>query len=309
MFQSSPAFTGGRFRASGPSSCACAEGFQSSPAFTGGRFADMADGGYLQMSTFQSSPAFTGGRFRLLTGTTEALYLFQSSPAFTGGRFALTRRCPPPPRPFQSSPAFTGGRFLGLVFGVADDHRVSILARLYRRALRRVSAFPGSRRRVSILARLYRRALRCSRSTSSCSSAFQSSPAFTGGRFTRFRGPTVHPARRFNPRPPLQAGASRGRDLRRRRRRAVSILARLYRRALLFARVSTPPLGIVSILARLYRRALPRARRKSSMDSDVSILARLYRRALRRPGRAGRRPRCRFNPRPPLQAGASLRFQ
>ena len=157
---------------------------------------------------------------------------------------------------------------------------VSILARLYRRALLSASQDPPASVTVSILARLYRRALRNQVDLGQLALQFQSSPAFTGGRFgatgaTLRRGGTFQSspaftggrfdtlqagrdthqefqsspaftggrfadrldpvgrcAARFNPRPPLQAGASisvrAGRYLAIR----VSILARLYRRAL-----------------------------------------------------------------------------
>ena len=179
---------------------------------------------------------------------------------------------------------------------------VSILARLYRRALRRTGR-PGSvGRTVSILARLYRRALHAN---GWCDSGpgveFQSSPAFTGGRFGR--GCSVETASpcSFNPRPPLQAGASRSPQHRRRPAR-VSILARLYRRALqscgddcgLHDVFQSSPaftggrfgrgffnffLGSFNPRPPLQAGASPRgplARR----PSEVSILARLYRRAL-----------------------------
>ena len=155
---------------------------------------------------------------------------------------------------------------------------------------------------VSILARLYRRALLRVNDPARGEKEFQSSPAFTGGRFIEL-SEIGSPALRFNPRPPLQAGASQLSQSCLARYKpfqsspaftggrfravlytvepsVVSILARLYRRAL----HSIPPQSAfyarVSILARLYRRALPQPPYCTICRLCVSILARLYRRAL-----------------------------
>ena len=63
------------------------------------------------LDSFQSSPAFTGGRFSRLVFSHTLVLMFQSSPAFTGGRFDVT------------------------IVTVQKHTGVSILARLYRRAL------------------------------------------------------------------------------------------------------------------------------------------------------------------------------
>ena len=84
---------------------------------------------------------------------------------------------------------------------------------------------------------------------------FQSSPAFTGGRFDVLNCPVFQ-------------------------RIDVSILARLYRRALPLWRAKRFARPWVSILARLYRRALLLIRSHTFYYIPVSILARLYRRAL-----------------------------
>ena len=65
--------------------------FQSSPAYKGGRFASIEypDGMH---SAFQSSPAYKGGRFAENTSRVGGwLIEFQSSPAYKGGRFARIR--------------------------------------------------------------------------------------------------------------------------------------------------------------------------------------------------------------------------
>ena len=237
-----------------------------------------------------------------------------------------------------------------------DYYRVSILARLYRRALPLLSRPTQWANSVSILARLYRRALRCVGNHAGHPVLFQSSPAFTGGRFLFLyqrkpyasgfnprpplqAGASMRPLEKrlaklkfqsspaftggrfarspkragtapgFNPRPPLQAGASRVQAQATRSAASVSILARLYRRAL--------P-GTTGERVTLPMSFNPRPPLQAGASANVgvperlrcvSILARLYRRAL--PGitgqadaRAGR-----FNPRPPLQAGASQQYQ
>ena len=61
MFQSSPAYKGGRFLLH-PGSCTRPEEFQSSPAYKGGRFAEL-NAAFEVRQSFQSSPAYKGGRF------------------------------------------------------------------------------------------------------------------------------------------------------------------------------------------------------------------------------------------------------
>ena len=84
---------------------------------------------------FQSSPGFGAGRY-ILIGIPEALLgLFQSSPGFGAGRYAPNRR--------TWSPRL----------------RVSILARLWGRALLLIVPVNTGTKEVSILARLWGRAL------------------------------------------------------------------------------------------------------------------------------------------------------
>ena len=61
MFQSSPAYKGGRFSSSMYEMSFCTS-FQSSPAYKGGRFAEKRTPAP-DSSAFQSSPAYKGGRF------------------------------------------------------------------------------------------------------------------------------------------------------------------------------------------------------------------------------------------------------
>ncbi|KAF0219718.1 MAG: hypothetical protein FD174_1731 [Geobacteraceae bacterium] len=85
---------------------------------------------------------------------------------------------------------------------------VSILARLCRRALLLHFIPRESGIRVSILARLCRRALHRTTQPMLATPQFQSSPAFADGRYTG-KGTPGMSGRRFNPRPPLQTGATR----------------------------------------------------------------------------------------------------
>ena len=181
--------------------------------------------------TFQSSPAFTGGRFacpkgwRNETDVSILARLYRRAlPGSLAARGSLRRRFNPRP-PLQAGASVR-------VNPPPNSGVVSILARLYRRALRVGMALLDQFGRVSILARLYRRALQSlGPQGHSGTTRFQSSPAFTGGRFVRVDACARHFRRRFNPRPPLQAGAS-SRATGSQWHHEVSILARLYRRAL-----------------------------------------------------------------------------
>ena len=159
---------------------------------------------------------------------------------------------------------------------------VSILARLYRRALRPAAAEAAAGRRpVSILARLYRRALREEWAhIRSDRESFNPRPPLQAGASSGARPGTRVPGR-FNPRPPLQAGASV-------RDGQTANIDFLFQSSPAFTGGRFP--GVL---------------RREWVPASVSILARLYRRALRSVLSAARKTLGSFNPRPPLQAGAS----
>ena len=185
---------------------------------------------------------------------------------------------------FQSSPGFGAGRYFA---GGWIDHvaaAVSILARLWGRALHHRSGY---------------------RSAGPLS--FNPRPALGPGA-TQIAAPFGKVVTGFNPRPALGPGATDD-NQERERRNNVSILARLWGRALpyeagraIFDPVpfqSSPGFGAgryilplfpehtcyaVSILARLWGRALPPAGRMWIKSTAVSILARLWGRALHKKG-------------------------
>ena len=227
--------------------------------------------------TFQSSPGFGAGRYLVFSSSKAVSGLFQSSPGFGAGRYGMMDRVASYEKAFQSSPGFGAGRYLQLrnsrrvFFGFnprpalgpgATDLKpytgsqivVSILARLWGRALQAVSfpvpdgrlfqSSPGfGAGRYSLHAVLPVRR-----------QEFQSSPGFGAGRYGSIPTARADPAR-FNPRPALGPGATsvwalvtRGAE--------VSILARLWGRALLKRIIHNQSHYIVSILARLWGRAL-----------------------------------------------------
>ena len=61
--------------------------FQSSPAYKGGRFLETRGKPGQVVHLFQSSPAYKGGRFMRSATGSGAVRAFQSSPAYKGGRF------------------------------------------------------------------------------------------------------------------------------------------------------------------------------------------------------------------------------
>ncbi len=107
---------------------------------------------------------------------------------------------------------------------------VSILARLWSRALHLLEELAIRYCYVSILARLWSRALLKSLSLSSIFREFQSSPGFGAGRYALVI-PHLRAYLRFNPRPALEPGAT-ARIISDNAKRYVSILARLWSRAL-----------------------------------------------------------------------------
>ena len=255
---------------------------------------------------FNPRPPLQAGASVDLLDLLCGLRRFNPRPPLQAGASIAMARSPQALVLFQSSPAFTGGRFRKVPARPKLSLQVSILARLYRRALRPPETRQCPRRKeVSILARLYRRALPFPMPfTTSLINPFQSSPAFTGGRFMdETWGAGGHPVsilarlyrRALRPFQLLEASSL-----------IVSILARLYRRALHHDISCRKPFGTVSILARLYRRALhgdrqlshlghqfqsspaftggrfPIVSSRSVVPLRVSILARLYRRALLR---------------------------
>ena len=136
---------------------------------------------------------------------------FQSSPGFGAGRYRQNRASPMVQMAFQSSPGFGAGRYRAALDVAAMVGVVSILARLWGRALRKsrdinqicivvsilarlwgralraaldVAAMVGV---VSILARLWGRALPARLHRPSRGFRFQSSPGFGAGRYTKVR--------------------------------------------------------------------------------------------------------------------------
>ena len=158
---------------------------------------------------FQSSPAFTGGRFAPAPVGARPGSRFNPRPPLQAGASRSGTSGRTYPARFQSSPAFTGGRFIWRRQIRHKSDLVSILARLYRRALRssvNVSADVGSG--FNPRPPLQAGASWFVRGALIASFWFQSSPAFTGGRFQRGEGGKSELKHSFNPRPPLQAGAS-----------------------------------------------------------------------------------------------------
>ncbi len=155
---------------------------------------------------------------------------------------------------------------------------VSIHARHYWRAMRWVPDDLGCDGIVSIHARHYWRAMPRAESTGDSATAFQSTPAITGGR-CRPRALRVRRWPCFNPRPPLLAGdamyltTNPHAD-------AVSIHARHYWRAMHARAVPLVRVSRVSIHARHYWRAMLQPLEADFDVCRVSIHARHYWRAM-----------------------------
>ena len=109
---------------------------------------------------FQSSPGFGAGRYGIIIPHTKiTLKVFQSSPGFGAGRYMSSDRQWGSYLEFQSSPGFGAGRY-SLVPGIS-----------------------GMLKTVSILARLWSRALHHDQALQKWLETFQSSPGFGAGRY------------------------------------------------------------------------------------------------------------------------------
>ena len=87
----------------------CRPLFQSSPAYKGGRFATSKVISAANRA-FQSSPAYKGGRFQKRKARRTRMHeTFQSSPAYKGGRFARGRAGYSSPGRFNPRPPIKAG--------------------------------------------------------------------------------------------------------------------------------------------------------------------------------------------------------
>ena len=137
----------------------------------------------LVISQFQSSPGFGAGRYGEKCADAGHELLFQSSPGFGAGRYPRQLVFGGSTNVFQSSPGFGAGRYHLRSGNRHGQIGVSILARLWGRALQT----PG----VVVIVR----------------ELFQSSPGFGAGRYDD--GQTINSrSDGFNPRPALGPGAT-----------------------------------------------------------------------------------------------------
>ncbi len=157
-------------------------------------------------TVFQSSPAIAGGCYILSPTLPSQTSLFQSSPAIAGGcyigRMALLKSR----SRFQSSPAIAGGCYVGLEgTGLANASFNPHPPLLAGATISSVHHCPSSS--VSILTRHCWRVLLPISDLLLASLLFQSSPAIAGGCYRGWAMNKIG-APRFNPHPPLLAGAT-----------------------------------------------------------------------------------------------------
>ena len=207
---------------------------------------------------------------------------------------------------FQSSPGFGAGRYILLVGLYTKCISVSILARLWSRALPSVDDIYHRIITVSILARLWSRALLVLMIFTIVLSRFQSSPGFGAGRYVG------DPSQL----PPV----------------SVSILARLWSRALhvnttrlvqIVAFQSSPGFGagrynLLNFIAIKLTRFNPRPALEPGATFKFKLGASTTEAFQSSPGFGAGRYRCaqlcaiaflRFNPRPALEPGATVQLQ
>ena len=208
--------------------------------------------------------------------------MFQSSPGLLAGRYVGNALQQHGFTWFQSSPGLLAGRVLAFWPPEHGACRVSILARPFGRALRRLCRQPR---------------IRC------C--CFNPRPAFWPGA----TAPPLALKRirtMFQSSPGLLAGRD-GRDGRDHGQAGhVSILARPFGRALPRRRASRGHADRVSILARPFGRARTMTQEIQSLEDRVSILARPFGRALRFGWHGAWSHQHSFNPRPAFWPGATL---
>ena len=227
-------------------------------------------------------------------------WVFQSTPAITGGRDHAYSKCVGRDRRFNPRPPLLAGETIS-PFSSAHTLTVSIHARHYWRARPPLMGKGQASGIVSIHARHYWRARPAPAPMSAADQEFQSTPAITGGRDdavvvvlaagggfnprppllageTRVAGRNGGESRGFNPRPPLLAGETIP-DTNHRLCEVVSIHARHYWRARLFATADVKVRVAVSIHARHYWRARHCLNTAMVDPTVVSIHARHYWRA------------------------------
>ena len=208
---------------------------------------------------FQSSPGFGAGRYWCVRVISLSSKLFQSSPGFGAGRYCYFIDGTVGFATFQSSPGFGAGRYefpLKRVFRYLSFNPRPALGP---GATKIIGSFDFLTS-VSILARLWGRALQHRLAADTFPRQFQSSPGFGAGRYTP-SGADIDKDAGFNPRPALGPGAT-SQPLFGTRQTKVSILARLWGRALHRYLSNLARSYKVSILARLWGRALPQSSAK-----------------------------------------------
>ena len=179
-FQSSPGFGAGRYVWPRYTTHYSYK-FQSSPGFGAGRYEQIASSNQYD-TVFQSSPGFGAGRYpdnAVVIGVRE---WFQSSPGFGAGRYAASDDGLTTAASFNPRPALGPGATIMLDYPLKQMD-VSILARLWGRALPLRSASIRWMTMVSILARLWGRALHINVLKQHGIGVFQSSPGFGAGRY------------------------------------------------------------------------------------------------------------------------------
>ena len=213
-------------RPGGRRSCAL---FQSTPGISAGRYMTPKGPGK-SSSKFQSTPGISAGRYRKRRMARRPLRSFNPRPAFLPGdtpqpratrehssvsiharhfcrAIPRSRRRRKTPSWFQSTPGISAGRYRVSARGQVVL-RVSIHARHFCRAIRAQDSLSFVLVEVSIHARHFCRAIRNSAHRIPASSAFQSTPGISAGRYTH----SLRAHRQgfsFNPRPAFLPGDTR----------------------------------------------------------------------------------------------------